>query len=717
MGKLKKKGQSGAAANYITRNQALKKLQVTLADFRFSIFFSWFLFGGQLVTDNFGIYPREPKNKKKANKGSTTPATFYYFKDVHYLLHEPVLEKFREHKIFVRKLSKALGKQQYGIAKSLESNKPVYTLDHIIKERYPSFTDALRDLDDALCMLFLFSTFPATDKIKNETVLNCQRLSSEFQHYIMHTRSLRKVFLSIKGIYYQAEIKGQTITWIVPYQFSQQVPDDIDFRIMLTFLEFYQTLVGFVNFKLFTEANLVYPPKFDKLKDEAAAGLGAYIIEFIDLVNIHQPLNNDLNKRKETRKELVQKKESEERLKTLSRKLQSIKDHDLNAIKTDCEESEVNSVPEIRQEEIMIDEFTEQTNGKSSEQSHNDPATKMITYRDLYSASVAVQELQQLFSKCVFYLSREVPRYSLEFIIRTFGGQVGWDPTVGFGSPYVENDERITHQICDRPSQEHRFLSRSYIQPQWVYDCINAHKLLTMEPYQPGKIPPPHLSPFVEHKEGDYIPDIDKYFEDHDSISIGPVQEEITVKDDSQTSEDMEDEEEDINDSEHDEDLEKPLEDKFAKKKMTNSRIEENQQSEEENEEKLRILELEAEAKGISFSKYQKKETNQQSVKNNSIKKVISTKLAVGKKRTIEDIQEEEEKDAKELAKIMMSKKQRKLYDKIQYGKKKQEKKVANLQKKKELISAIKSNDLKSVTHSADKKTKGKNKNSGVKQL
>ena len=32
-----------------------------------------------------------------------------------------------------------------------------------------------------------------------------------------------QVFLSIKGIYYQAEVLGQTITWLVPYQFSHDV--------------------------------------------------------------------------------------------------------------------------------------------------------------------------------------------------------------------------------------------------------------------------------------------------------------------------------------------------------------------------------------------------------------------------------------------------------------------------------------------------------------
>lgn len=32
--------------------------------------------------------------------------------------------------------------------------------------RYPTFTDAVRDLDDALSMLVLFSTMPQTDKIQ-----------------------------------------------------------------------------------------------------------------------------------------------------------------------------------------------------------------------------------------------------------------------------------------------------------------------------------------------------------------------------------------------------------------------------------------------------------------------------------------------------------------------------------------------------------------------
>ena len=48
---------------------------------------------------------------------------------------------------------------------------------------------------------------------------------------------------------------------------------------MLTFLEFYETLVGFVNYKLYTDENLAYPPVLDLLKDAGAAGLAAFSIQ------------------------------------------------------------------------------------------------------------------------------------------------------------------------------------------------------------------------------------------------------------------------------------------------------------------------------------------------------------------------------------------------------------------------------------------------------
>lgn len=100
------------------------------------------------------------------NKGSTAPRTFYLLKDIKFLLHEPIVNKFREYKvpalpegpfgrggtwcfgppsrcsapplcpqIFVRKLRKAYGKSEWGTAERLKDNKPSYKLDHIVKER------------------------------------------------------------------------------------------------------------------------------------------------------------------------------------------------------------------------------------------------------------------------------------------------------------------------------------------------------------------------------------------------------------------------------------------------------------------------------------------------------------------------------------------------------------------------------------------------------
>ncbi len=91
--------------------------------------------GGSSNLDLLGIFPREPRNRKRANKGSSAPTSFYYAKDIAYLAHEPILKKLREHKAFAKKLARALGRGEWSSAKSLEDNKPVYRLDHIIKER------------------------------------------------------------------------------------------------------------------------------------------------------------------------------------------------------------------------------------------------------------------------------------------------------------------------------------------------------------------------------------------------------------------------------------------------------------------------------------------------------------------------------------------------------------------------------------------------------
>ena len=60
-----------------------------------------------------------------------------------------------------------------------------------------------------------------------------------------------------------------TLAWL------QVLPTDVDYRVMLTFLEFYQSLVKFVNFKLYHMLGAPYPPSADPKLQAAAADLAA----------------------------------------------------------------------------------------------------------------------------------------------------------------------------------------------------------------------------------------------------------------------------------------------------------------------------------------------------------------------------------------------------------------------------------------------------------
>lgn len=630
MPRIKKKGQAGAAKNYVTRNQAIRKLQISLPDFRKLCIWK-------------GIYPREPRSKKKVSKSSTASTTFYFTKDIQYLLHEPLLQKFRDQKSLEKKISRALGRGDVTDAARLEGNaarpektgKPRYTLDHVIRERYPTFIDSLRDLDDCLSMLFLFANLPSTSTVPAKMIARCERLVHEFQHYLIVSKSVTKSFLSIKGIYYQANIQGEDVLWLVPYRFNQRVVGDVDFRIMGTFIEFYMTLLGFVNFRLYTTLGLKYPPKFDQTKDENAAELGAFTLEGKTLVGAEE------------------QKQLEDATHKPDPKVQAAVNKVLKKLKTtdaDDEAATENEVDGEEQDTGAIDKFEPAAPGGDV----------------LPQPSTAGNSPGALFSNFTFYLSRETPRQPLEFLLKAFGcKRVGWDAVLGDGAFTTnELDPAITHHIVDRPpiqvvteeggdvednqtSQKlpanMRVPGRTYIQPQWVWDSINDGELKEAHLYAPGASLPPHLSPFVKQVQGAYDPTIplEEQEPEDEALEAQSDDEDLAVKDIDETVEGM-----DVDDSEGGEDDDEE-EDDFG----GFSADEEEEDDEDEDAAEQRQQELEAELTGAS-------------VKSKPVSSKAKAKEDARKALTKKAREEAEDLDR---AKGMLSKKKRKLYEQMVY--------------------------------------------------
>lgn len=595
--RIKKKNTRGNARNFMTRTQAVKKLQVSLADFRRLCIFK-------------GIYPREPRNKKKANKGSTAPTTFYYYKDIQYLMHEPVLAKFREHKTFAKKLTKALGRGQVSTAKKLEENRSAYKLDHIIKERYPSFPDALRDIDDALNMIFLFANLPATDRVSARIIQDAQIISNQWLAYVAKERLVRKVFVSIKGVYYQADVRGEEVRWIVPFKFPENIPSDIDFRIMLTFLEFYCTLLHFVLYKLYTESGLVYPPKIDVKKDKIISGLASYILESQHSENA---LTSGLPTPSNAEAKTIDSATLKSALKTDSTEVQDDEE---------AEESE-------KLDDVALDKFEDNSKNKGDE---------------LEQPSQFDSPISTLYSDFVFYVGREVPLDIVEFLILSCGGSVISEAGL---DQFEDKDgldlSKVTHQLVDRPVIKNRVSGRTYVQPQWIFDCINKGSLVPANSYLPGEPLPPHLSPWGD--DSGYDPNAaSEHEEEEESEREGEAQEE-----------EEEEQQNDDNAEEEGEVAEVVGED-----------------SDEEDEDLQAQKELELEAKGVSYT--EAKEFDDGAGKSKGRKRKAPT----------------EDEEEKKLRMIMMSNKQRKLYKKMQHSNNKRDERVEMLKKKKKEIAKTK---------------------------
>jgi pescadillo protein len=100
MGKQIKKGKKGEASQYLTRSKAIRKMQLSLKDFRRLCILK-------------GIYPREPNKKFEG-----TNKTYYHVKDLKILMHDKLLEKFRDIKAHLKKHKKLLGRKEKKLAEA-----------------------------------------------------------------------------------------------------------------------------------------------------------------------------------------------------------------------------------------------------------------------------------------------------------------------------------------------------------------------------------------------------------------------------------------------------------------------------------------------------------------------------------------------------------------------------------------------------------------------
>eukprot|EP00578_Thalassiosira_sp_NH16_P004652 CAMPEP_0181130986 /NCGR_PEP_ID=MMETSP1071-20121207/30168_1 /TAXON_ID=35127 /ORGANISM="Thalassiosira sp., Strain NH16" /LENGTH=733 /DNA_ID=CAMNT_0023217117 /DNA_START=65 /DNA_END=2266 /DNA_ORIENTATION=- len=659
MGKNRKKDHAGLDATFIGRARVLKKLQISLKDFRRLCILK-------------GVYPREPRGRAPRNKKGQV---FYHIKDVKALAHEPLLEKFREFKTFMKKVRRSANRNEKDEARRKQLMAPKYTLHHLVRERYPRFADALGDLDDALCLVNLFACLPSDGRIQANITRKAQVLAASWGAYCATTGSIVKSFISVKGVYVEADImtSGQSVPvrWVTPHNFTQHVPEGVDFRVMLTFFEFYETLLGFVLYKLYGELGVRYPLPTVATTDSNGSDGSSNIISSATLhptlggkassllaanLSALQMALNEASKgnsaadavkdavgkeeksaeatnQEDKKVTKANKKKQKKLMQSIDEALEGVKeddDSDVSDNDDDMDQDDEEQAPiaaPLREALEAIDDNTDQ---------NDEGVIQIITDPE-------AQKRHQLFHNLTFFLSREVPRGYLELIILSYGGRVGWE---GQDSPVAMNDSTVTHHVIDRPKLLPSYAklpkSREYVQPQWILDCANFNFVLPITKYAVGSELPPHLSPWVDDKEEGYVP---KYKEEVERLRNGEMLDDVS--DDEQRIET------EANDGKNESSSESEKQEPPAKVLQKDSEVQEEDGREEEGSESSEEEEDDEKAE----------------------RKVLN------KKRT-------EDEEAAHLAKALMSKKAARLYGRMQHGIAQKQAKVDNLHKKRREIDS-----------------------------
>ncbi|KEG08098.1 Pescadillo [Trypanosoma grayi] len=387
---------------YVTRMQATRLLQVDSIQFRRLCILK-------------GIYPRALARSKQKQSGNDKQ--YYLAREIKWLVRDHIAERMMAHRAWEKKVRRAEAMGLDEDLKTLQSAKvkPRYSLVATIKERYPFFADAVRDIDDAMSMIALYA-FLSPEVMSESTIETHHALTSglhqraretseRWNRYVVRARALSKGFISIKGYYFEAIVRGERVRWLCPHEYAHKFPPGIQQYITLSFLEFYIELMRFVLFKL----------------------------------------EHDLER------DLAEQQNAEE-----------------DGINVNAEDFHTTDVDAARDLSSATKEARNRTELMEEE----------------------LRKVRRVFDGLTFYISREVPQKHAALVIEACGGRVA--------TAYAADN--ITHFVVDRPALPPGFerVERiEYVQPQYLFDCLNARTLLPPNGYRIGEELPPHVSPFT----------------------------------------------------------------------------------------------------------------------------------------------------------------------------------------------------------------------------
>lgn len=398
---------------YLTRMQASRLLQMDSMQFRRLCILK-------------GVYPRALARSKQKQSGNEKQ--YYLAREIKWLVRDHLSEKMMAHRAWEKKVKRAEAMGLVDDLKVLRSAKvkPQHSLVATIKERYPYFMDAVRDIDDAMSMITLYA-FLSPEVHSNSTIEMHHSLPSgmhdrarlicnQWAEYVARAKVLTKGFISIKGYYYEALVKGERVRWLCPHEYAHKFPAGIQQYVLLSFLEFYLEMMKFVLVKL----------NADLARDETEA--------------------------------------------------------------SKADEEGVNINAEDFRKDVALATALDISGGVGNQQANQQyikETTSKLTLLDR-----ELEKVQQVFKGLTFYCSREIPAKHAKLVIEACGGRVATE--------YLPSN--ITHMVIDRPTMPPGMAREphiEYIQPQYLFDCLNARVLLPANGYRIGEDLPPHVSPFT----------------------------------------------------------------------------------------------------------------------------------------------------------------------------------------------------------------------------